>query len=532
MEIEIKAWRIMRLLALYRIILATLLVVLINTGYLPDPLGESRPNLFNTAVVIYVLSAFISIYPLLLKTPKYTWQVYAHTSIDILVFTVMMHASGGISSGVGMLLVVSVANASMLLAGRMSIFFAAMASIAVLIEQFYSQINLQTNQFNYSMAGLLGLALFVTSALSAVLAKQARENADLAHQRGVDLANMAELTEQVIRQMGTGVLVVDHGHHVRLINESARRLLDAPSQTVGTHLQQFSTELNLKLHLWMSDPAGLIGKQRIDTLPASLLIQIVPISRDGDENNSGALIFLEDAALVDEQSHQLRLASLGRLTAGIAHEIRNPLSSIRHAGALLAESPSLPPEDARLTDIIQENTQRVNRIVEDVLQIGNRDRVNKEIIELNEWLTRFLEELDYLIPEARSILTVDDQSLKPIKVYFDVGHLHQILANLLSNAAHFAMKSSEKPVIICRLSGGGDQAVFIEVINNGPPVSEENKPRLFEPFFTTSSRGTGLGLYLSRELAQVNQCHLGYQQLQALTCFRLSFSTQVVVLDD
>lgn len=527
----IKAWRILRSLVIYRILLAILLVTLIVSGYLPQPIAEIYPNLFYGTVFVYVLTAFIFIYPLSLKTPHYTWQVYSITSIDIVLITLMMHASGGIGSGVGMLLVVSVANASMLLAGRMSIFFAALASIAVLCEQIYTQFTLQTTQYNYSMAGLLGLALFVTSALSAVLAKQARENADLAHERGLDLANMSELTEQVIRQMSTGVLVVDQHYFVRLINESARRLLDVQSRALGEHLHFFSPELDERLQSWLKGGRSRLVKQRLEILPASLLLQIVQINSGGDERKAGVLIFIEDAGLIDEQSRQLRLAALGRLTAGIAHEIRNPLSSIRHASALLAESPSLPAEDRRLTDIIQDNTSRVNRIVEDVLQLGNRDRVNKEPLVLNDWLMIFLEEIEYLLPDLHKILVVEDKTEKPIKVSMDTGHLRQILNNLFCNAAHFARQSTQEPKVICRLMGGHGESTFIEVLNNGPRVEREHQPRLFEPFFTTSAKGTGLGLYLSRELAQANQCHLAYQERQDLTCFRLSFGEQTLVSD-
>lgn len=531
MELQTKAWRFMRLLAFYRILLSGLLILLIYKGILPVPLGTANPTLFQLSVYGYAFLALVAIYPLLLKTPHYVWQVYLLTSVDIVMFTLMMHASGGISSGVGMLLIISVANASMLLAGRLSIFFAALASIAVLIEQFYAQLYLTSADYNYSMAGLLGLALFVTSALSAVLAKQARDNADLAHERGLDLANMAELTEQVIRQMSTGVLVVDHKGGVRLINSSARRLLDSPSQAVGSQLQQFSHELSDKLHLWIKDPGLQTIKQRVDTLPASLLVQIVPISGVGDERKAGRLIFLEDANLIDEQAQQLRLAALGRLTAGIAHEIRNPLSAIRHAGALLAESPGLPEGDLRLTSIIQENTLRVNRIVEDVLHLGNRDRVAKELIRLKDWMQRFFEELDYQLPELKPILTLEFEIPESLCVRMDAGHLRQILTNLLANACYFGLKSSHAPRVVCRVAGVEGQTAFVEIINNGPPVEEENRSRLFEPFFTTTAKGTGLGLYLSRELAQANQCHLGYQQQQQLTCFRLSFGAQTIVMD-
>lgn len=533
METTQKAWRILQIITFYRVVLATLFALLTMNSYLPDPLASSHPQLFNVAVMIFFVASLFSIYPMLLRTPVLIWQVYANTTVDIIIFILLMHASGGVSSGLGMLLIVSIANASMLLSGRMSVFFASMASIAVLLDQIYTQFYVQNGHNNYSVAGLLGLALMVTSVLATVLARQARENADLAHERGLDLENMSELTEQVISQMDTGVLVVDQQQHVRLINVSARRLLDAPSQSLGAPLQLFSAELSQQMRLWLSENNASNVRRKIDTLPASAWVQIVNIRSGGYDRKAGVLIFLEDAALVDEQSQQLRLAGLGRLTAGIAHEIRNPLSSIRHASALLAESSNLPPEDVRLTDIICENTSRVNRIIEDVLQLGNRDRVNKEVIDLTQWLQGYLEEVEYSIPGIQAFLKVENRSIGKPKVVFDAGHLRQILGNLLQNASHFAQRASDRPPNVkVRVSGGKSVPVFVEVINNGPPVEEQYRERLFEPFFTTTAKGTGLGLYLSRELAQANQSHLAHQLQDNLTCFRLTFSSQAIVKED
>lgn len=521
----------MRLLAVYRLFLALLLVTLIHTGYLPEPLGETAPVLFNSIAFAYLCVALVSIYSVGFRAKLTVWTIYTSTCFDIFAFTLLMHASGGVSSGVGMLLVVSIASASTLLAGRMAVFWAALASLAVLGEQLYTHLYSQGDAYNYSMAGVLGLTLIVTSVLATVLARQARESADLAYARGVDLANMSALTEQVISQMSIGVLVVDQQGKVRLINEAARRLLDTPVQRLGSPLDQFNMELHLQLQCMKgqkNDP-NRHNKWELETLPASLLVQIIPVGENGDDNQSGVLLFLEDAAAVNEQSQQLRLAALGRLTAGIAHEIRNPLSAIRHAGALLAESENLSSEEVRLTDIIQENTLRVNHIVEDVLQLGNRDRLNRECLTLNKWLPLFLEELTCLCPETGSIFEIDDQSNSTIRVHLDSGHLRQILNNLCQNALTFAKQSSQSPQVIIKLCGGAGQACYLEVINNGPPVLPEEKMRLFEPFFTTTARGTGLGLYLSRELAQANHCHLAHHQQQQHTCFRLSFSPQVIV---
>jgi len=217
-----------------------------------------------------------------------------------------------------------------------------------------------------------------------------------------------------------------------------------------------------------------------------------------------SVLFIEDTSRSREQAQQLKLAALGRLTANIAHEIRNPLAAISHAAELLNEEKRADDRE-RLTRIIHDNTQRLERLVTDVLQLNRRDRVAAERIALGPWLAEFLAEFNAnaALPPGRIAL----DAARDERIAFDREHLRQVLWNLLRNAVHHAGAGSGAVRIVPR---GYADRVELSVIDNGPGVPASSQGQLFEPFFTTDSKGTGLGLYLARELCAANQATLEY----------------------
>ena len=516
-------WRPLRLLNLYRLFVATLLVILWQLGQLPIPLGTSAPALFYYTSLTYLLFGLLAIYPLLTARPGFRFQLSFHMVADIVFIVLLMHASGGVSSGVGLLLVISVANGSMIAAGRISALYAALATLAVLGEQLYSDWLGDGAQVNYPLAGMLGFTLFATTILAHVLARRVRESEALARQRGIDLANMAQLTDYIIQHMRTGVLVVGPDGRVHLINSAAWRLLGMPSLPPDAPLHEYGQELETQLREWQQHRSDRKQQLQLSASPHPLLVQYIPIGR-GDDN--GALLFLEDATDTTQQAQQLKLASLGRLTASIAHEIRNPLGAISHAGALLGESPGLDKHDQRLTRIIGEQSQRINRIIENVLQLGRRDRTRPELLSLSTWLYRFLLEFGNIHPEADRLIRID-KIPNDLHVWFDPGHLHQIIGNLCENGLRHGHPEVDQPTV--RISTGwmGEHHGYIDVCDNGPGVDPMHRSNIFEPFYTTQGKGTGLGLYLARELAECNQAQLRYEpDEENRSRFRLVFSTR------
>jgi two-component system sensor histidine kinase PilS (NtrC family) len=446
-------------------------------------------------------------------------QLYSQIPADIICIILLMYASGGVRSGLGTLLIATLAGGGMLMSGQMAILFASITAIAVLGEEFYIWTNHITTGPNFTHAGILGATFYATVILAYLLAKRARESEALAAQRGVDLADMQQLTEYVIQRMQTGIIVIDLQQRVRLINESAWHLLGTTANPDQSRLVDLSPPLAAYLVLWQENPDR--EHQAFHPTPSSP--EILP--RFAKLGQAGILIFLENTAATAQQAQQLKLASLGRLTASIAHEIRNPLGAISHAGQLLAESPQLTSGDIRLTEIIQQHSQRMNAIVENILQLSRRQRSQPEEFALSPWLQEFIAIFCSTLGIDNKHITIDIKPPDTI-VRIDPSQLNQVLWNLCHNGIRYSLKKSGEPRL--KLHGGISEESpnpFLDVIDSGPGVTPEVANHLFEPFFTTEPKGTGLGLYISRELCESNQARLSYILVPGGgSCFRLIFA--------
>ncbi len=373
---------------------------------------------------------------------------------------------------------------------------------------------------NFTHAGLLGAALFITATLAYMLAKRVRETEALAAQRGVDLANLEQLTRYIVERMQTGIVVVDSAERVRLVNDSARHLLGLEGDK-GVP-QALPPALVQQLKEWRDDS----NYEPYNLQPTKTGPDILPrFARLGVDNDSGTLIFVEDMTAMAQHAQQLKLASLGRLTASIAHEIRNPLGAISHAGQLLAESPHGNAGDSRLTRIICDQSQRVNTIVDNVLQLSRGKRSQPQEIALKPWLDGFVSEFRRTqeVTAGQLSLTVEPAELT---VRVDPNQLHQILWNLCHNGLRYTRRLPGLPLL--ELRGGLDpvsQTPILEVVDFGPGIDSEAAEHIFEPFYTTAQKGTGLGLYIARELCEANQARLNYLDAPSGgSCFRISFA--------
>lgn len=516
-------WKALGLLNIYRLTLAGIFLAVVTFGHNTYALGEVYPVLFFGVSAAYACFALLNLATIRWRTPPYLLQVYFHVLVDIIALTVLMHASGSIRSGLGFLLVVAIAGGSLLIAQRTAILFAAVASIALLVEQFFVFVSpAAPGPVSYTQAGLLGITFFVTATVAKILVRRIRESEALAQQRGVDLANMEQLTEYIVQRMQTGIIVIDATHRIRLINESAWNLLGKPDSPNGRELQEINGRLSDTFRNWTQGVPNPSTSFRISNAAPA----VVPrFARLGKESSAGTLIFLEDASSLTQQAQQLKLASLGRLSASIAHEIRNPLAAISHAGQLLNESSSLPEQDQRLVTIVLDHCKRVNTIIENVLQVSRRQPANPQDITLRSWLDTFIEGFVQTYGIDRSAIRIDIHP-ETTTVYFDASHLHQVLVNLCDNALRYTRPSAQHELM--RLIGGKSADgtnCFLDVMDFGSGISDDVADSIFEPFFTTDKRGTGLGLYICRELCEFNNSRLHYYRSQdGFTCFRITFA--------
>ena len=513
-------WRSIRLFNLYRLTLGILFVALANTFGGALSLGAANPPLFFRASVIYAVLAVLSLLAIKLRRPQFNLQLAFQVGTDIACVTALSHASGGIQSSMGVLLLVSLAAAGMTSRGRITLFFAAVASIAMLLQHSYAVLTQNAAVAQYLQVGVLSVAYFAVAWLAHTLAKHAIASEKLATVRGVDLANMAEANRLVIQDMPDGVLVVDDRGRVRQHNPSAERLLGYTFPEGGdVELKDCAPVLAERFSEWRQSMGRGHELLSLPTTHHQARARFLPVQHDGFW---GAVVFVEDMQRVQAQAQQIKLAALGRLTANIAHEVRNPLSAISYATELLQEEAHDPAQD-RLFQIIMDNTARLNNIVLDVLQLNRRDRVQREHCNLAEKLTNFIQGLIHTEGVPQDVFQVE--VMPACIVYIDRGHLEQVLWNICRNALRYCQMQAASVQLHAWCIEDG--RVVLEIANDGPAVVAEAVQQLFEPFFTTESGGTGLGLYIARELCEANGALLEYRQrVEGGACFRIEFGEQ------
>ena len=515
--------RALTFFVLYRFTVALLLLLQFFYREGDSILGQANPSLFKLSVVCYLLLVAVS-GVLCYWRPRPVepaLQAIAMVVVDIGCITLMMHASGGIQTGMGALVAVSIAAGGVMVKGHTALLLAAIATLTVLAQQTAAALSSNLSYTGYPQAGMLGASFFAIATLALVLSQRASRTEQLVSRQELDLANLAQLNEYVIQHMQTGILVVDNNQRIRLMNDAAWHLLGMPDAKPGMPLAVACDSLARQLTTWGKDSE----KEPEIFQPATGGKELKPgFSRLGRTETHGTVIFLEDEASVSQQAQQIKLASLGRLTASIAHEIRNPLGAIGHAEQLLRESLELPPAEGRLLEIIGTNTQRVNAIIENVLQLSRRSKSRPQEFRIKEWLMEFIEE--YL---ATHQLHADCFSLEiqpeDTVVFADSSQLRQILNNLCDNSLkHF---HRERDALRIQLQGGitrDSVSPYLNLTDNGPGISQETARQIFEPFFTTKGSGTGLGLYIAKELSESNRMRLDYQLVTGGgSRFRMSF---------
>ncbi|MCG6863571.1 MAG: two-component sensor histidine kinase [Chromatiaceae bacterium] len=512
-------WGALAWYALFRLCVAFGLLLV----FVPSPTALWRtdaPYSLSVRVsLIYALLVLLATLGQSLKWPSKEQQIQISVFLDIVAFTLLLHDSGSARTALGLLLAIAVAAGALLMQGRLALLFASFATLGVLTQQVVAEFYFHSAVGSFTQAGLLGFTYFTVAMLAHVLYRRIQETEQLAARRQVDIDDLSELNEFIIQSMGTGVLVVDRQQQLRLMNGAAVQLLGLPLTASGARLQDVAPGLSE----WLNAQRGNAADQNE---PGSVTVherELKPTCRPlGD--GVGTLIFLRDNRELAREAQQIKLASLGRLTASIAHNIRNPLSAVSHAGQLLVESPALRTEDRRLLDIIRRNSKRIDETIESVLQLSRRKATPKRI-ELVAWLREYCTELReaQALSEERLRLVVPESALH---VNMDPRHLHQIMSNLCDNALKHAGNAHEQVRIEIRARPEPFRGFpLIEVADNGPGIDPATAGEIFNPFFSTSPSGTGLGLYIAKELSETNGAELEYIESERPgTCFRLCFA--------
>ena len=531
-------WTALRYLAFSRVVVSGLLALLFTFGDLSTMFDTAYDRQMFARVAWFYLTIALVFVAVVVRLPRaYLSQMALHVGTDLVLLVLLIHFAGGPRSGLGVLVVIAIAGAAVLASQRLAIAFAALASLLLLAEAATRTISDDSLDIGvFFAAGLIGAVCFASAIIVNWLATRLEREERLAIQRGEELRRQLAVTQLVIAELAQGMLVVGRDGHVQTLNRVATALLGpldlASRSMLDPRLAGAWSQVAKAFRDWLSWRGTGVRPEAIElallapaggTTPTKVKLRFLSVQDESpaftpDRVGDDVVLVIEDLRALEERAQQLKLASMGRLSASIAHEIRNPLGAIRHANSLLAEQLSSAPMQ-RLAGIVETNTVRINRIIEDVLSISRREPPTQEAIDLQTYLPAFLAEFSAIA--ALTVSRIDCSIEARTALCFDANHLRQVLVNILGNGLRYA--STQPAAIRIRWQAGADERPELSIADDGPGLAPEVLQHLFEPFLTTEARGTGLGLYLARELCAANFAVLRYDRSEDDQRYRGAF---------
>ncbi|MET3133740.1 two-component system sensor histidine kinase PilS (NtrC family) [Oxalobacteraceae bacterium GrIS 1.11] len=515
-------WRSLQTLNATRIVIAIVLLAYLIAG--GNGWYGTGQFTFRKICAVYLLLA--AGFALLTVYWRYRFlaQLLTQLAVDVIVISMLYVDAGGVRSGLAILYLFPLAGSAILAPLVLALFAAALVTLFMLAESTY-QIFMMASDRAVLQAGLYGATFFAVVLVVSRMAAKLIGQEELATQRGKALAIQQAINRLVIADMGDGILVVGRDGLVFTGNPAAQQMLGlaglelnfrladtAPLQPIAiayadwiVHPTHSTVFVTIKPYNDVAPQGTTLAWSGRRELPAHLQLRFATADTAGLEAER-SVIFLQDVTAIENQAQQLKLASMGRLTASIAHEVRNPLSAIGHATALLSEDLS-EPVHLRLLKIVADNVARVNRMVEDILQLSRKVQVHEHALALGPFLDELKTEFQETHAMPDGVLRFDPVGAAAVR--YDPLHLREVLLNLLNNAVRYA--SGAAGSIHVFISSGQGRRMELHVHDDGPGISPEVRAHLFEPFYTTSSKGTGLGLYLARELCLNNGALLDYE---------------------
>ena len=487
-------------------------------------------NLFPTFFYFFFSITLFILYYFYPKNPL----LMVGLTVDALVLTTLLYFSGGNDLQVILLFLVQVAAAFMLVRSNQAILLTIFAITLVIYQQFYQTLKNDVNYALVNNVASMAISFIGVAYLSYTLSKRLKQIERLSERQVNEVNALNAINNKIVQIIDQGVVVLSHDLEIFIANDTAIDQLHLPKTLDNFNLPDISPLLAARLAPIIEEPeATLIVRLDVPTASTPLAVGIEPNNQSFNDlrlritqlRQQYAIIFIEDLRDEFSRAQQLKLASLGQLSASIAHEIRNPLATISQASQLLMEEVNeadsgLSDDNILLYEMIYHQTIRVNKIIEDVLKLSRQQRPNFVYIEPKTWLNDFIQE-NFSGHDIFLHCHTDKGFM------FDNHQLAQILVNLINNGLRFSSKTQPHAFVTLQVYEFG-KSIHIDVIDTGHGVAKENIQYLFNPFFTTDNQGTGLGLYLSQAFCQANYANLEYVPSEGQTCFRIICQTKTL----
>lgn len=515
-------WQFLRYYSVVRLILALLLLLLPYIFSAQDQLHD--PETYTSVAISYLIVANLLLFMAFVEH-QFRIQALSQPLVDIL-FIALLAYSGNQNTAVYIVMMSLVSIVGLFLTRhRGGLLYGLFACAAVVLIQ-HSRVDsisiADFSELSLQIAGILAVTV-----LANILARRMTDYEVETLEQSQSIYKMHELNNQIIDKMNRGVIVVDTNNTIQHINQTAWYGLGLPENPIGKPLKLVTDDLAYQLQKALKDKSesGRLDSEeglpfRATNTGPQLLPRFISLV-EGEK----ILITLDNYSEVMKKAHQLKLASLGQLTANIAHEVKNPLSAVSQATALLAEKEQISHEDQELIQIIQRQSKRINEIIENVQKVSKSKPPNREAIVLSRFIKRFIKEYQQGL-KFEPVITLEDID-EDLMVAFDQSQLKQVLSNLFDNGLKFSYINTKEHRL--HVTAGQDpisEDLFLDVIDEGTGITLEQKEKIFEPFYTTAHDGTGLGLYISKELCEANQAHLDCIPVAfGGACFRISFDS-------
>lgn len=516
---ETELWQALQLFNLYRLILAFSFWMMTKLNIEEKFFTITDNKLYDIVSLSYFLFsiAFLAL-PFFVKRYYYI-QINLCIFLDVSAVILLMHSCGGITSGIGLLLIVFVAAHSLLVSERWALFSAALATILLIFENIYDIFKYELPLNSLIQIGLLGTVLLISAYMTNTLSVRTRQHQQSLMKQTHELNAIQQLNAQIVNAMHEGVMVFDAQKNIKHINTAAYRLLNFyPAQKIE-NIKNLPKNFQHAFDAWKE------GKREHYILSHSAAIAETRLNFQSlaKDPAAGTIVFIYDATQELQRAQDLKLASLGHLTANIAHELRNPLGAISHASQLLGESSELLLQDQELVTIIREHCNRMNTIIQNVLSISSRKKPNFSKIKLFPWLKKWVK--NFSSPEFSHPTFNFKHIDQHFTVQADPSQLAQVLTNLCENGLRYSFHHTGKATLTFRLQPHTEfSAVTLDIIDQGFGIPKNIIKHIFEPFFTTEKSGSGLGLYLAKELCDINNIHLEtISEPNSGAIFRLTF---------
>ncbi len=529
---NVTLWRSLKTLSVTRVLIALVLLSLLglhNSKFI----WSIAPPVYRLICSVYLFGA-LGFVGLQMRIKQYFfWQLSEQVTFDVIVISVLFFFAGGINSSVVILYLFPLASCAILAPLVWALFLSSVVALYLMVISSFQEY-VSGSEIAVSSAGLYGATFLAVVYIVNRLADRLIRQEEIAIQHGKNLRIQQEINKLVVADMGDGVIVIDSSSLVYACNPATQQMLGTSIVSGLTKLNEvpslkpiadafYAWEINLSelsrdipetvaltaytQHDESGQHSSVMVKGIRNDVVTHLKLRFVHVGTDSDDSDERYIIFLQDASDIENQAQQLKLASMGRLTASIAHEVRNPLSSISYAASLLGESDLSTDQSARLVKIVNDNVVRLNRLIEDILRLSRKAQINIEPFLIKPALQEILQEFQ----ETHGLATDIVQLTAPekLRIRFDPLHLREVVVNLLNNAIRYASGApgSIQLFVVADL----DDQLELHVRDDGPGITAEIRAHLFEPFYTTSSRGTGLGLYMARELCLNNGALLDYE---------------------